>query len=178
MSFYRDKYLKSDHWHTLRIRKLIQQDGKCALCRHPAWNNDVHHVDYRKLFDVRLGDLRILCRECHDAAHAALKAHPEVKKLKGNAQWSKLQRLLWKTHTVWRIVPHNRTQVNGMHRAFLLAARKRLLAAKVIADPREMPRTPVVYRRMTSIGYQTDMDILRICLSCPPVFPLAYAGEH
>ena len=30
---------------------------------------DVHHVDYKNLFDVETGDLKTLCRPCHKKYH-------------------------------------------------------------------------------------------------------------
>lgn len=64
--WYREVYLKSDHWHELRSRKL-KQNPKCERC--PARACDVHHVNYRNIFDVQLSDLLSLCRPCHEREH-------------------------------------------------------------------------------------------------------------
>lgn len=70
--FYRFKYLRSDHWQDLRLRKLVSVDAKCFRCGHRDVSNDVHHLRYRRLFNVRLSDLIVLCRECHELTHEAL----------------------------------------------------------------------------------------------------------
>lgn len=69
---YRFKYLKSEHWGNLRIAKLASVDAKCKHCGARDLSNDVHHLRYRKLYDVELDDLVVLCRICHDLAHEAL----------------------------------------------------------------------------------------------------------
>lgn len=72
--FYRFKYLKSDHWQNLRLEKLVEVDAHCYRCGVRDLSNDVHHVNYRKLFDVMLSDLIVLCRTCHGLMHEALDA--------------------------------------------------------------------------------------------------------
>lgn len=72
--FYRFTYLKSDHWQNLRLEKLVEVDAHCYRCDVRDLSNDVHHVNYRKLFDVMLSDLIVLCRTCHDLMHEALDA--------------------------------------------------------------------------------------------------------
>jgi 5-methylcytosine-specific restriction endonuclease McrA len=66
-AFYRSEYLKSDHWKQLRKRKLIEKT-KCESCEQTS-NLDVHHLNYKNLFDVELCDLQVLCRKCHTAEH-------------------------------------------------------------------------------------------------------------
>lgn len=66
--WYRNTYLKSDHWRALRTEKLRKSSGLCAVCGKPG--NDLHHIDYKRLFDVTTADLRLLCRPCHDGLHA------------------------------------------------------------------------------------------------------------
>lgn len=72
--FYRFKYLKSEHWQNLRLEKLVEVDACCFRCGMRDLSNDVHHVNYRKLFDVTLADLVVLCRRCHTLMHDVLKA--------------------------------------------------------------------------------------------------------
>lgn len=64
--WYREVYLKSEHWRELRGRKL-RQNPKCERCLSSAC--DVHHVNYRNIFDVQLTDLLSLCRPCHEEEH-------------------------------------------------------------------------------------------------------------
>lgn len=78
-NFYRNIYLKSDHWKKLREEKL-QQHNKCELC-NTANFLDVHHINYRELFNVKLSDLMVLCRSCHEKEHIRLK-QLDVKKVK------------------------------------------------------------------------------------------------
>ncbi len=65
--YYREIYLKSDHWKELRSRKL-QQVKCCERCGR-TWFLDVHHLRYRNLYDVELCDLQVLCRRCHKKVH-------------------------------------------------------------------------------------------------------------
>lgn len=66
--YYRTEYLKSDHWKELR-KKKITECPKCDKC--PATKYlDVHHLNYKNLFDVELTDLQVLCRKCHVKEHA------------------------------------------------------------------------------------------------------------
>lgn len=72
-SAYRNGYLKSEHWTNLRLSRIAQQKGKCAICRRRlGLRLDVHHVRYKNLYDVSLFDLKALCRGCHDATHLVL----------------------------------------------------------------------------------------------------------
>ena len=66
--YYRNIYLKSDHWKSLRARKL-KHNSACEDCGTNKKRLDVHHVDYKNLYDVTLKDLRTLCRKCHKKLH-------------------------------------------------------------------------------------------------------------
>lgn len=88
MSFYRDTYLKSDDWKSLRAIKLHRRNGVCTLCQKSSMSNDVHHVKYRNLYDVSLRDLRVLCRSCHDWVHALMEKYPKMKSLSRDNLWS------------------------------------------------------------------------------------------
>jgi len=65
--YYREVYLKSDHWKLLREEKL-NRNPTCQQCGSSVCL-DVHHKDYRGLYDVRLNDLQTLCRKCHNKKH-------------------------------------------------------------------------------------------------------------
>lgn len=62
------EYLKSQDWKFKRKKKLSKSKKRCAIC---GWNEmlDVHHVAYKNWYDVTTGDLRIMCRVCHDLIH-------------------------------------------------------------------------------------------------------------
>jgi len=66
--WYHRVYLQSAHWKSLRSKKLAASP-RCERCGN-THALDVHHVNYRNLFDVALSDLLTLCRSCHDAEHA------------------------------------------------------------------------------------------------------------
>lgn len=74
--FYRNVYLTSEHWKNLRKEKLEKQ-SKCERCG-TALSLDVHHENYRGLYDVTLEDLHVFCRVCHN------KEHHKKKKKKNN----------------------------------------------------------------------------------------------
>lgn len=79
MSFYRDVYLRSEDWRNLRTAVLAHRNNTCAVCQKYSPSNDVHHIKYRNLYDVKPSDLKVLCRYCHDLIHQALAANPHWK---------------------------------------------------------------------------------------------------
>lgn len=87
MSFYRNTYLKSEDWKSLRACKIAHVLGRCNLCGLKSDSNDVHHLKYHRLYDVSLTDLRVLCRKCHDRVHDLLGKYPKLKRLKRYDQW-------------------------------------------------------------------------------------------
>lgn len=78
--FYRENYLKSDHWKFLREEKL-RLNAQCEKCGSLRLL-DVHHKDYKGLYDVKISDLQTLCRKCHDKEHKKIKTHKLKRKLK------------------------------------------------------------------------------------------------
>lgn len=65
-------YLKSNDWKEKRRQKLLKRK-RCAICASTE-NLDIHHLNYKNLFDVEQTDLRKLCRRCHFLAHDLHKA--------------------------------------------------------------------------------------------------------
>jgi len=65
--WYRNTYLKSEHWASLRAEKLKQNPAcqKCGCAELP----DVHHLRYKQIFDVTPSDLLTVCRKCHAKIH-------------------------------------------------------------------------------------------------------------
>lgn len=62
-------YLKSDHWKKLRLNCLVRDGHKCTRCASVS-NLEVHHVRYRHPWEMGvLGDVIVLCGECHGAEH-------------------------------------------------------------------------------------------------------------
>lgn len=77
--WYRSVYLASEHWADLRRRKLAR-NPTCELCGKSG-QMDIHHVNYRRIFDVQLHDLLTLCRKCHDEEHATNGNPKRIKRL-------------------------------------------------------------------------------------------------
>lgn len=75
--YYRQYYLKSEHWKNLRKEKL-KLNPICELCGSDN-NVEPHHLEYRNLYDVMVSDLQTLCRRCHVKEHKR-KIKPRTKK--------------------------------------------------------------------------------------------------
>lgn len=65
--WYREVYLRSQHWADLVTRKL-RANPKCELCGKKG-RLDIHHINYKNIFDVTIDDLASLCRGCHNREH-------------------------------------------------------------------------------------------------------------
>lgn len=66
--WYSDVYLNSSHWKELRAQALTHYGRKCNRC--PATSHlQVHHNQYRNIYDVGIDDLEILCGKCHQNHH-------------------------------------------------------------------------------------------------------------
>ena len=70
--WYRRVYLKSDHWKTLKKALFFKRGKHCERC-DSCLKIDVHHKEYRFIYDVTLDDLEILCRKCHQKEHRKIK---------------------------------------------------------------------------------------------------------
>lgn len=67
-------YLLSDHWKELKARKKASvRKVRCEVCTSPR-RIHVHHLQYRSLHDVQLGDLRLVCERCHTVIHDLIRA--------------------------------------------------------------------------------------------------------
>lgn len=67
--WYRNVYLQSQHWHETRLRALARAHYACQDCGKSNVPLDTHHVTYERLGAEKPGDLRVLCRECHNKRH-------------------------------------------------------------------------------------------------------------
>jgi hypothetical protein len=65
--WYREVYLRSSHWSSLRKRAKKEYGEKCNRC--PRAGTDVHHKRYKYIYDVTVEDLEVVCRACHDLEH-------------------------------------------------------------------------------------------------------------
>lgn len=66
------EYLKSDHWQNLRRLKL-KRKCQCGICGSNQ-NIQIHHLQYRNIYDVKTTDLRRLCGRCHTLVHELIKS--------------------------------------------------------------------------------------------------------
>jgi len=65
--YYRNDYLKSEHWKDLRAKKL-QLNPVCEKCGSNK-RVEPHHLIYKNLHDICVEDLMTLCRICHEELH-------------------------------------------------------------------------------------------------------------
>lgn len=65
------EYLKSAHWKKWRTYK-IKSKKRCFVC-HTTENLHVHHLKYRKLFDITSKDIKVMCKRCHFMTHDFMK---------------------------------------------------------------------------------------------------------
>ena len=76
IDYYWNVYLKSEHWKELKNRKLLVNPN-CENCNVSSYL-DVHHIDYKNLYDVELIDLKTLCRKCHNEEHKRLRVQKMI----------------------------------------------------------------------------------------------------
>lgn len=70
---YRDIYLKSEHWITLRDALYKEVSHKCEKCSRSDRGLNVHHLSYENLWNELREDLIVVCCFCH------AEYHPEYK---------------------------------------------------------------------------------------------------
>ena len=63
-------YRKTPHWKAKRAQALKELGRVCYGCGSKE-HLVVHHLNYDHLYGERMSDLRILCKACHEAEHAA-----------------------------------------------------------------------------------------------------------
>lgn len=66
--WYQKRYLNSSHWKELRKKKYSEVGRKCECCGYTK-TLQVHHVNYRDIYDVETSDLKVLCDLCHRTEH-------------------------------------------------------------------------------------------------------------
>lgn len=67
---YRKTFLQSEEWKDVRYAKMARDGSSCDICGLSDLSNDAHHVHYPKRWkDTSVGDLVILCRDCHATIH-------------------------------------------------------------------------------------------------------------
>lgn len=66
--WYRKVYSRSLHWSNLREMAFLKHGKRCQKCGCGGIL-DVHHLNYRNIFDVTVDDLQPICRRCHNIEH-------------------------------------------------------------------------------------------------------------
>jgi len=81
--WYRLIYLRSAHWGNLKREKFKHSGRVCQIqgkgCQL-IMKLDVHHLEYRSIYDVTLDDLQVVCRSCHKKLHDHHQDQPKKKK--------------------------------------------------------------------------------------------------
>ena len=67
-NWYGGVYLKSLHWRLFRTKMLWLTGGKCETCGSRR-RLQVHHLNYKHLWNERTKDVKVLCKKCHDWIH-------------------------------------------------------------------------------------------------------------
>lgn len=62
------EYLNSTRWKTFRSLVIIDRGGQCERC-HSSSNLRVHHKTYERWQREELGDVELLCKDCHQLEH-------------------------------------------------------------------------------------------------------------
>lgn len=78
--WYSKIYLRSEHWKQLRQSKFDECGKKCEICGKTT-TIEVHHLNYREIYDVLTSDLQVLCKKHHGEQHTK---KPKNKKKRKN----------------------------------------------------------------------------------------------
>lgn len=62
-------YLHSAQWYGIRAQALQAAQWHCQACGQPNPRLEVHHRTYQRVGREDLGDLRALCKACHETMH-------------------------------------------------------------------------------------------------------------
>lgn len=76
-----EAYLASPKWQQLRTAALERDGQACRIC-NATRRLDVHHRTYKHFGDEPLGDLVVLCRECHELFHSGRRIADRSKQVK------------------------------------------------------------------------------------------------
>ena len=74
-----DKYLKTNHWRTLRKTIAERDKYTCQSCKKVFKSKfHIHHLTYKRIGSELPEDLVFYCEECHNAVHGSKKTTPNV----------------------------------------------------------------------------------------------------
>ncbi len=65
------EYLRTPEWRTTRAAALVRADHCCSLDVTHTRDLEVHHRTYSRLGQELVGDLVVLCHDCHKLHHQA-----------------------------------------------------------------------------------------------------------
>lgn len=65
--YYNNVYLKSDEWKSKRESILKRDNFKCVCCGGNA--EQVHHINYLRVYSENYNDLLSVCKSCHTKIH-------------------------------------------------------------------------------------------------------------
>ncbi len=67
------RYLRGEHWQSVRASILHRANGKCERCGRESDKLQVHHLTYRNLGHERYDELEAVCPKCHLELHGIKK---------------------------------------------------------------------------------------------------------
>lgn len=72
------KYIKSAKWRALKQEVIALRSGACEKCGSKKYLQ-VHHLNYKNLFNEQPRDLMVLCLICHSEEHSHLTLSKRIK---------------------------------------------------------------------------------------------------
>ena len=67
----KSEHMQSQYWFDLKQYRLALANYVCESCG-TSGPLELHHVDYSNLLAENINDVRVICRQCHQAIHDRL----------------------------------------------------------------------------------------------------------
>lgn len=67
----KSEHMQSQYWFDLKQYRLALANYVCESCG-TSGPLELHHVDYSNLLAENINDVRVICRQCHQAVHNRL----------------------------------------------------------------------------------------------------------
>ena len=67
----KSEHMQSQYWFNLKQYRLALANYVCESCG-TSGPLELHHVDYSNLLAENINDVRVICRQCHQAVHNRL----------------------------------------------------------------------------------------------------------
>ena len=88
------KYLKSPHWREFKNRVYTYLKDRnqfcCEFCRKSDLILHIHHKTYKRMGNERIGDVFLLCENCHFGIHKLEKQNKKLNLWKATKIYRKL----------------------------------------------------------------------------------------